>query len=115
MTGKTLSAHVDPETTQRINALSKLENRSKSQIASAAIKLGAMLPRNAWSVLLRLNADASETEWQEISQEITRVLLHHQYKLAQSKIAQNIDQQWLHSLETEDSLLTASVALTHNV
>lgn len=115
MTGKTLSAHVDLETTQRINTLSKLENRSKSQIASAAIKLGAMLPHNAWTALLRLNADASDTEWQEISQEITRVLLHHQYKLAQSNIAQNIDKQWLHSLETEDSLLTASIALTHNV
>ena len=47
MTGKTLSAHVDLETTQRINALSKLENRSKSQIVSASIKLGTMLPRNA--------------------------------------------------------------------
>ncbi len=115
MTGKTLSAHVDLETTQRINALSKLENRSKSQIASASIKLGAMLPRNAWSALLQLNAVASESEWQEISQEIARVLLNHQYKLAQSNIAKNIDQQWLNSLKTEDSLLAASVALTHDV
>jgi hypothetical protein len=115
MTGKTLSAHVDLETAKRISSLSKMENRSKSQIASASIKLGAMLPHNAWSALLQLNGIATEAEWQKISQEITRVLLHHQYKLAQGKISQNIDQQWLQSLETEDDLLNASVELTHNV
>jgi predicted transcriptional regulator len=114
MTGKTLSAHVDLETAKRISTLSEMENRSKSQIASASIKLGSMLPHNAWSALLQLNSVASEAQWQEISQEITRVLLHHQYKLAQDRIAQNIDQKWLDSLETEDDLLLASVELTRN-
>jgi hypothetical protein len=45
----------------------------------------------------------------------TAVLLHHQYKLAQEKIAQNIDQQWLNSLETEDDILRTSVDLTRHV
>jgi hypothetical protein len=115
MTGKTLSAQVDLDTAQRINLLSKIENRSTSQIASASIKLGAMLPPSAWSALLQLNGAASEAQWQEITQEITRVLLHYQYKIAQEKIAQNIDQQWLNSLETEDDILTASINLTCDV
>ncbi len=43
------------------------------------------------------------------------MLLHHQYKLAQEKIAQNIDQQWLNSLATEDDILRVSVDLTRHV
>ncbi|MBE9249180.1 hypothetical protein IQ226_08375 [Dolichospermum sp. LEGE 00240] len=115
MTEKTISADLDIETAEQISALSQMENRSTSQIASAAIKLGAMLPHNAWSALLQLNGVASEAQWQEISQEITRVLLHHQYNLAQQRIAQNIDQKWLNSLETEDDILYASVELTRDV
>jgi predicted transcriptional regulator len=49
MTEKTISAELDIETAERISALSQMENRSTSQIASAAIKLGAMLPHNSWS------------------------------------------------------------------
>ena len=115
MTEKTISADLDIETAERISVLSKMENRSTSQIASASIKLGAILPHDAWSALLQLNGVASEAQWQEISQEITRVLLHHQYKLAQQRIAQNIDKNWLNSLETEDDLLCASVELTRDV
>ncbi|AFZ46694.1 hypothetical protein Cyast_0721 [Cyanobacterium stanieri PCC 7202] len=115
MTGKTLSAHVDMETSERITALSKRENRSKSQIASTAIKLCSILPPNAWSALLQLTNVASKSQWLEISQDITRVLLHHQYQLAQKRIAENIDQELLNSLETEDDILSASIKLTGNV
>ncbi|MGY6529684.1 MAG: hypothetical protein ACXITR_07110 [Cyanobacterium sp.] len=103
------------ETSQRITALSKRENRSKSQIASTAIKLGSILPPNAWSALLQLTNVASSSQWLEISQDITRVLLNHQYKLAQTRIAQSIDEEWLNSLKTEDDILSASVELTRNV
>ncbi|MGI0482058.1 hypothetical protein ACN4EE_14890 [Geminocystis sp. CENA526] len=115
MAGKTLSAHVDLETAERITSVSKLENRSLSQIASASIKLGSMLPPNAWSVLLQLSNTASKTQWQEIAQDITRVLLDHQYKLAEEKISQNIDRNWLNTLETEDDILLASIELTRDV
>lgn len=115
MAGKTLSAHVDFETAERITYLSKIENRSLSQIAGASIKLGSMLPSNAWLVLLQLIHNASKAQWQEIAQDITRVLLHHQYKLAQEKISQNIDKEWLTTLKTEDDILLASIELTRDV
>lgn len=115
MAGKTLSAHVDLETAERITSVSKLENRSLSQIASASIKLGSMLPSNAWSVLLQLNNNASKAQWQEIGQDITKVFLDHQYKLAEEKISQNIDRDWLNTLETEDDILLASIELTRDV
>lgn len=115
MKGKTLSAHVDIETAERITSLSKRENRSLSQMASASIKLGSLLPPNAWSVLLQLTNTANLAQWQDITQDITRVLLHHQYKLAEDQISKNIDSHWLETLKTEDDILSASIELTRNV
>ena len=52
----TISAHVDQATIERIDQLAKLENRSRSQMTGTAIKLGAELSPEAWSVLLQLNS-----------------------------------------------------------
>ena len=115
--GKTISAHVDQETIQRIDQLAKLENRSRSQMTGMAIKLGAELPPEAWSALLQINAWGSDADWQVIGQEIARVFLHHRYRLTQNKMAVQIDRQWLNSLslETEDEILATAIKLTSNV
>jgi hypothetical protein len=54
----TISAHLDQATIERIDQLAKLENRSRSQMAGTAIKLGAELSPEAWSVLLQLSTYA---------------------------------------------------------
>ncbi|MEB3119806.1 MAG: ribbon-helix-helix protein, CopG family [Snowella sp.] len=111
----TISAHVDQATIERIDQLAKLENRSRSQMTGTVIKLGAELSPEAWSVLLQLNSQGSEEDWQAIRQEITRLLLHHRYRLTQRKMAGHLDSQWLDSLKTEDDILLAAVELTRNV
>jgi hypothetical protein len=68
----TISAHVDQATIERIDQLAKLENRSRSQMTGTAIKLGAELSPEAWSVLLQLNSQGSEEDWQGIREEMTR-------------------------------------------
>jgi hypothetical protein len=111
----TISAHVDQATIERIDQLAKLENRSRSQMTGTAIKLGAELSPEAWSVLLQLNSQGSEEDWQAIREEMTRLFLHYRYRLTQRKIATQIDSQWLDSLKTGDDILSAAVELTRNV
>ena len=111
----TISAHVDQATIERIDQLAKLENRSRSQMTGTAIKLAAELSPEAWSVLLQLNSQGSEEDWQGIREEMTRLFLHYRYRLTQRKMSAQIDSQWLDSLKTEDDILLAAVELTRNV
>lgn len=114
---KTISAYVDQETIERIAQLAKLEYRSRSQIAAMAIKLGAVLPPEAWSDLLQINNWGFEADWQVIGQEIAQVLSDYHYRLIKNKMATQVDRQWLDSLslETEDKVLDTAVKLTSNV
>lgn len=115
MTGKTLSAHIDLDTAQRIEALSKSESRSRSQIASVAIKLGSILPQEVWTELWKLNATGTLEDWQALADLFARSLLDHHYQKASEAVTQHFDSQWLNTLQTEDDLLSEAIDLTQNV
>ncbi|MBR8827101.1 MAG: hypothetical protein DSM107014_04205 [Gomphosphaeria aponina SAG 52.96 = DSM 107014] len=112
MARKTLCAQVDLETAKRIDALSQLENRSLSEIASASIFLGSILPPEVWEQLWKLKTNGSQEDWEEIAHLFARSLLEHQYKKTSEKITQQFDAQWLDTLETEEDLLNAAIELT---
>ncbi len=114
MTEKKLSTQIDLDTAKRIEALSLAESRSISQIASAAIKLGSILPHDVWTQLWKLNATGTDEDWQAIAAILARSLLEHRYQSATASITQHFDSQWLNTLETEDDLLEAAVELTKN-
>jgi hypothetical protein len=112
MAGKTISAYTDAETASRVSHIAKLEHRRPSQIAAMALKFFACLPPEARTVLWQLEGMGTTADFEEISREITRILLHTQYKVAHRQIMDHMKFENLDQLETEDDILEAAVALT---
>ncbi|MBD2364798.1 hypothetical protein H6G36_27130 [Anabaena minutissima FACHB-250] len=112
MAGKTISAYTDAETASRVNHIAKMEHRRPSQIAGMALKFFAYLPPEARAVLWQLEGMGSTADLEEISREITRILLNAQYKAAQRQIMDHMKYENLDNLETEDDILEAAVNLT---
>ncbi|MHC5854300.1 hypothetical protein [Nostoc sp.] len=112
MAGKTISAYTDTETASRVSYIAKLEHRPTSQIAGMALKFFACLPAEARAALWQLEGMGSTADFEEISREITRILLHAQYKVAHRQIMDHMKFEHLDQLETEDDILEAAVALT---
>ena len=112
--GKTISAHVAETTVAKIDQLAKLENRSRSQMTGAVVELGGDLPHEAWSALFQIKALATEEDWQALQEDLTRTLLKHRYRLHIAQMKDQVDHQWLATLETEDEILATAIDLTRN-
>ncbi|MDP5017896.1 MAG: biofilm development regulator YmgB/AriR family protein [Dolichospermum sp.] len=112
MAGKTISAHIDTETANRVTNLATMEQRRTSQIAGMALKFFVGLPPEARAALWQIEALASPADFEEITREITRTLLHAQYKVANRQIISHLNVDNLEQIETEDDILEAAVALT---
>lgn len=111
MAGKTISAYTDTETASRVSHIARLEHRPTSQIAGMALKFFTYLPPEARAALWQLEGMGSTTDFEEISREITRILLHVQYKVAHRQIMDSMQLENLDQLETEDDILEVAVNL----
>jgi predicted transcriptional regulator len=112
MAGKTISAHLDTETADRISYIAKIENRRTSQIAGMALKFFISLPPEARVALWQIEAFASTDDFEELTRELTRILLHTQYKMAHQRIMEQMKVDNLEQIETEEDILQAGIALT---
>ena len=83
-------------------------------LVSFSLKLGAILPREVWEQIGKLQKLGSRKDWQEIVDLFARSLLEHQYKVTTQKLTKQFNSQWLDSLTTEEDLLNAAVELTKN-
>ncbi len=114
MAGKTVSAYTDPETASRVAYIAKLEHRPPSQIAGMALKLFVGLPTEARTALRQIEALGNEADLEEVMHEITRTLVHVQYKVAHRQVLEQMKVDNLGQLETEDEILSAAVTLIGN-
>lgn len=107
---ETLPVRLDNETLKQIDALSKNQNLSPSEIAKLAIEFCSLLPPAVW-LTHKVVFDADKTEMANI---LARALLDSQYHEAIEKIKPQLDEDWLDSLVTEDDILDAAVKLTED-
>lgn len=114
MAGKTISAYTDPETANRVAYIAKLEHRPQAQIAGMALKLFVSLPSQARAALWQIEALGNDADLEEVMREITRTLLHAQYKIAHRQVLEQMEVENLGQLDTEDEILSAAVKLTCN-
>jgi hypothetical protein len=80
---RTISAYADDATAKRVERLAKVEQRPVSQIAGAALAFYLALPSEAHAALRHLGALGSRKDVERVSHEVTRLLLHAQYELAE--------------------------------
>lgn len=114
MAGKTISAYTDPETASRVAYIAKLEHRPPAQIAGMALKLFVGLPTEARAALWQIEALGNDADLEEVMRELTRTLLHAQYKVAHRQVIEQMKVEDLGQLETEDEIFSAAVTLTRN-
>ena len=107
---ETLPVNLDNETLKQIDALSKKQNLSPSQIAKLAIEFCSLLPPTVWLT----HEVVSGVEKVGMANILARALLDSQYHEAIEKIKPQLDKDWLDSLVTEDDILDAAVRLTED-
>ena len=74
----TLSAHTDDATASRVSEMAKLEDRTPSQITSAAVRWYVRLPASARDALRRIEAQGDRAI-EEAAWAAGRALLERQY------------------------------------
>jgi hypothetical protein len=109
---KIISAHVDLETDNLITHIAKMENCPTSEIVEMALKFFTSLPPEAHTSLRQIEAFGSSDDLKELAREITRTMLHAEYKIVTQKIMEHMTVDGLDKLETEDDILQEAVSLT---
>jgi hypothetical protein len=112
MAGKTISMHASEETARRVEQVSRLEDRSPSQIASAALNFYLQLPSEAHTALRHVQALGTSEDVARISRKVARLLLDAQFEVAEQRVVASMTTQGLEALESEDDVIAEANALT---
>ncbi|TVR13295.1 MAG: hypothetical protein EA395_04310 [Phormidium sp. GEM2.Bin31] len=125
MSRNTLDISLDPKLSQRIQELSQLNNSSSSEViqlilsfcdsyrnAVASICQDEAISETEKKDLIKALSNPSDQE--ELIEVLLKVVLSRNYEIASQKIQEQIDPDFLESLETEDDILAAAVEMTRS-
>jgi hypothetical protein len=112
MAGRTISMHASEEIARRVEHVSRVEDRSPSQIASAALSLYLQLPPEAHAALRHVQALGTAEDVDRISRRMARLLLDAQFEVAERRVVASMPTEGLNALESEDDILAEANALT---
>jgi hypothetical protein len=113
--GKTISMHATEETARLIEHVARVEDRSPSQIASAALNFYLQLPSEAHSALRYVQGLGTDEDVDRVSRKIARLLLDAQFEVAEQRMVASMSTLGLDRLESEDDITAEANALTaHN-
>ena len=111
MPGKTISMHTNGETARLMESLARVEDRSPSQIASAALSFYLRLPPEAHNALRHVLALGTEEDAHRVTREITRLLLNVQYDIAVRRLGEELRAEGGAAPETEEQMLEEAASL----
>ncbi len=111
MAGKTISMHASGETAQLLEHLARIEDRSPSQIAAAALAFYLRLPPEAHAALRHVQALGTGDDARRVMRGITRLLLNAQYELAVGQLGRELAQEDGPVPHTEDEMLDEAAGL----
>lgn len=115
MAGKTISMHATEETARLIEHIARVEDRSPSQIASAALNFYLQLPSEAHSALRYVQGLGTDEDVDRVSRKIARLLLDAQFEVAEQRLVASMSSLGLDRLESEDDIIAEANELTaHN-
>lgn len=110
MGGKTISMHASEDTARRMEHVSRVEERSPSQIASAALNLYLQLPPEAHAALRYLQALGTDEDMARMSRKMGRLLLDAQFEIAERRVVASMPPT--DALQSEDDIIAEANALT---
>lgn len=112
MAGKTISMHASEETARRVEHVARVEDRTPSQIAAAALKFYLQLPPEAHTALRHVQALGTEKDVEQVSRKMARLLLDAQFEVAERQVVASMTARGLNRLQSEDDILAEANALT---
>lgn len=112
MAGKTISMHASEEIARRVEYVARVEDRSPSQIASAALSFYLQLPPEAHAALRHVQALGTDEDVDRISRRMARLLLDAQFEVAERRVVASMRAEGLDALASEDDILAEANALT---
>lgn len=112
MAGKTISMHASEETVRRVEHVSRVEDRSPSQIASAALNFYLQLPPEAHTALRHVQALGTSDDVARISRKMARLLLDAQFEVAERRVVASMTPRGLDEVASEDDIIAEANALT---
>jgi hypothetical protein len=107
--GKTISMHASEDTVRRMEHVSRVEDRTPSQIASAALNFYLQLNPEVHSALRYVQALGTADDLTRVNRDIARLLLDAQYQLAVRQMGRTLEGR--PAPETEDELLAEAERL----
>jgi hypothetical protein len=102
---RTISLHASGETARMVEHISRVEDRSPSQIAAAALAFYLRLPSEAHSALRHVQALGGEEDVRRLMDGVTRLLLNAQYDIAVRRMGEDLQKQGVPIPETEEEML----------
>jgi predicted transcriptional regulator len=111
MAGKTVSAHVDAETAQRLANLARSESRSASRIAAEAIRFYTQLPSLAHDSLRRFQSYASAESYDLMMREIAREIAWAGFNGAIDALAPQLAERYEGRLNTDEEIEAEAIRL----
>lgn len=112
MAGKTISMHASEEIARRVEYVAQVEDRSPSQIASAALGLYLQLPPEAHAALRHVLALGTAEDVDRVSRKMARLLLDAQFEVAERRVVASMTRQGLDELTSEEDIIAEANALT---
>ena len=111
MAGRTISMHASEDVARRVEYLSRVEDRSPSQIAAAALRLYVEMPPEAHAALRHVQGLGSEEDLRRLMSRMARLLLNEQYEVAVRQMGRELDAGEAGS-GSEEELLAEGARLT---
>jgi hypothetical protein len=112
MPGRTISAHADEQTVERVKLVARAEDRAPSQIAAAALRFYTKLPPEAHTAIRTIEAFGTEDEAFAMAGAVTRALVAAEFEIAQRRIAAQMRLENEEALHSEEAILAEAVRLT---
>jgi hypothetical protein len=112
MAGRTISMHASEEVARRVEHLSRVEDRSPSQIASAALRFYLEMPPEAHTALRHVHALGSGADLERVISKIALLLLSEQYEISVRQMGRELEARGAIVPESEEELLVEGALLT---
>lgn len=112
MPGKTISAYADEETAQLVERLARLEDRSPSQIAAAALALYVRLPAEAHASLRYVQAFGTPDQLARMTREVARAMLLARHEISHQRFVDSVEVDGAEHLQTEEDIIAEAVRAT---
>lgn len=112
MAGKTISMHASEDTVRRMEHIARVEDRTPSQLASAALNLYLQLNPEVHSALRYVQALGTEDDLARVNRGISRLVLDAQFEIAEQRVVNAMTNRDFDALDTEEAIIAEANALT---